>query len=184
MSGEQAFVTERLRGRNWRASDRDPFARMCADPAVMRHFPGTLDRAASDALVDRVENGLAERGWGLWAIETVAGGEFIGFVGLAPVPERMPFAPAIEIGWRLASAHWGRGYATEAARAALGIGFERLALPEIVSFAAVGNERSRAVMQRLGMRLAVEAFEHPGMEPGHPLGTHCLYRLAREDWRP
>lgn len=173
------FETERLRLRQWHDSDREPFAALNADPKVMAFFPALLTRAESDAMADRCQALIAERGWGFWAVETKATREFIGFVGLHAVAPELPFAPGVEIGWRLAVKHWGKGFATEAAGGALRVGFEQLGLPEIVSFTAVGNMRSRAVMERLGMLEAKETFEHPKIPVGHVLRTHCLYRLSR-----
>lgn len=174
--------TKRLGLRSWGAEDREPFAQLNADPRVMEFFPNVMNRAESDALADRIEAGIVERGWGLWAVEIAGGEPFIGFVGLNPVPPELPCAPGVEVGWRLAYPYWGKGYATEAAQAALSVGFGHLALPEIVSFTAVPNQRSRAVMRRLHMREDAENFEHPKIPMGHPLRRHCLYRLSREEW--
>lgn len=177
------FETERLRLRQWRPADREPFARLNADARVMEFFPAPLDRAASDALADRLESQIAERGWGFWAVDVLGGADFIGFVGLhVPVPD-IPCSPCVDVGWRLASGHWGQGYATEAARGALRVGFELLGLLEIVAFTALQNRRSRAVMERLHMRETGETFEHPKVPVGNPLRAHCLYRLSRERWR-
>jgi RimJ/RimL family protein N-acetyltransferase len=177
------FETPRLRLRRWRDADREPFAAMNADPEVMEFFPSTLTRAASDASIDAWQQQFAARGWSNWAAELLDSGMFIGFVGLS-IPRRvLPFSPCVEIGWRLARPVWGRGLASEAARGALRIGFERLGLDEIVSFTAVGNRRSRAVMARIGMRDAEQNFEHPGVPESHPLRLHCLYRLSRSQWR-
>ena len=174
--------TPRLRLRQWRDTDRAPFAALNADPEVMEFFPAPIDRAASDASIDRWQEQFAQHGWSNWAVELTDSGCFIGFVGLS-VPRRvLPFSPCVEIGWRLARAFWGQGYATEAARAALRFGFDQLDLSEIVSFTAVGNARSRAVMERIGMRDAREDFEHPGVPEGHALRRHCLYRLGRQEW--
>lgn len=169
--------TERLWLRQWRESDREPFARMNADPAVMEFFPALLSRAESDAGIDRQIAHIEQHGWGFWAVETRADKQFIGFVGIKNVAEDMPFAPAVEIGWRLAKSVWGRGYATEAARACLQVGFEQLELREIVSFTVPGNFRSRAVMEKLGMQQG-ENFLHPSLPPAHPMQEHVLYRLA------
>ena len=169
--------------RRWRESDRDPFAALNADPVVMRHFPVALSRAESDALVDRIEACFEEHGFGLWALEHASSGELLGFTGLAPVPPALPFAPAVEVGWRLAAHSWGQGYATEAARSALAFGFES-GLPEIVSFTSTANARSRAVMGRVGMtREPGEDFDHPELPPDSPLRPHVLYRLAAPDRR-
>jgi RimJ/RimL family protein N-acetyltransferase len=174
--------TARLRLRQWRESDREPFAALNADPAVMEFFLSPLSRESSDASIDAWQSQLDSRGWSNWALELKASGELLGFTGLS-IPRRvLPFSPCVEVGWRLARKHWGQGYATEAARAALEVGFARLDLPEIVSFTTAGNVRSRAVMERIGMRDARQDFEYPGFPEGHPLRRHCLYRIAREEW--
>ncbi len=175
------FETERLRLRQWCATDREPFAALNADPKVMEFFPALLTRAESDAMADRYQALIAERGWGFWAVEARTTRKFIGFVGLHTSAPELPLSPCVEVGWRLAAKHWGKGFATEAARGALRVGFERLGLLEIVSFTAVGNIRSRAVMERLGM-LETETFEHPKIPIGHTLRKHCLYRLSRGRW--
>lgn len=177
--------TDRLILRAWRDEDRVPFAALNADPRVMRYFPKPLTRVESDALAERVAAVLAERGWGWFAVEVRDGEPFIGFVGLNVPSYEIPCGPCVEVGWRLARAAWGRGYASEAARAAVGFAFERLHLDEIVSFTAVANARSRAVMERLGMtRDPADDFDHPLLENGHPLRRHVLYRLAARSPAP
>jgi RimJ/RimL family protein N-acetyltransferase len=175
------FETDRLRLRQWLATDREPFAALNADPRVMEFFPATLDRATSDAMADYCEALIAKRGWGFWAAEVKGSGQFIGFVGLH-TPSELPFSPCVEIAWRLAFKHWGKGFASEAASGALQVGFGLLNLPEIVSFTAVRNLRSRAVMERLGMREAPSTFEPPHIPVDSPLRLHCLYPLSRDDW--
>jgi len=175
------FETDRLRLRQWLASDREPFAALNADPRVMEFFPATLDRATSDGAADYCEALIAKRGWGFWAAEVKGSGQFIGFVGLH-TPSELPFSPCVEIAWRLAFKHWGKGFASEAASGALQVGFGLLNLPEIVSFTAVRNLRSRAVMERLGMREAPSTFEPPHIPVDSPLRLHCLYPLSRDDW--
>jgi RimJ/RimL family protein N-acetyltransferase len=170
--------TERLRLRQWRDADREPFAGLNADARVMEHFRAPLSPEESDALAARSAQAIDARGWGLWAVERKGDGRFLGFVGLTPVPEDLPFAPAVEIGWRLAAEAWGAGYATEAAREALRVAFGTLELAEVVSYTAVANERSMAVMRRLGMREDA-AFDHPRIAEGHRLRLHRLFRLAR-----
>jgi RimJ/RimL family protein N-acetyltransferase len=174
--------TSRLILRRWRDADREPFAAQSADPEVMRYFPATLDRAASDATVDRIRAHWERHGWGLWAAELRATGEFVGFLGLLVPRFPLPGNPGVEVGWRLGRAHWGHGYATEGARAALEMGFGPLGLPEIVAVTALGNQRSRAVMERLGMRDAGVEFDHPGVPEGNAVRRHCLYRIERGDW--
>ena len=176
------FETQRLLLRQWRAADREPFAALNADPVVMAHFPAPLTREKSDAQAGSCEALIAERGWGAWATELKATGEFIGFVGLNIPREDLPVSPCVEILWRLAHAHWRQGFATEAARGTLHVGFEILKLPEIVAFTVPANLRSRAVMERLDMRMDAAMFEHPGVPAGHVLRTHCNYRLTRDEW--
>lgn len=172
-------TTDRLLLRRWKDSDRAPFAAMNADPAVMEHFPSTLDRSASDALVDRIEERLERDGYGLWALEIRETGEFVGFTGLAPVTFEAAFAPAVEIGWRLARGAWGFGYASEAARDVLCFAFDEAGLAEVVSFTAVANRRSQLVMERIGMsRDPADDFEHPSVPAGHRLRPHVLYRIS------
>jgi RimJ/RimL family protein N-acetyltransferase len=174
------LLTPRLQLRQWRDEDLPVFARMNADPEVMEFFPKPLDRSESDALATRIRDGLARRGFGLWAVEVPGVAGFIGFVGLAVPTYETHFTPCVEIGWRLDRQHWGRGYATEAARAALEFGFRQLALEEIVSFTVPANLRSRRVMERIGMtRSPADDFEHPALPEGHPLRRHVLYRATR-----
>jgi RimJ/RimL family protein N-acetyltransferase len=175
--------TERLILRAFRDRDREPFARMNADPRVMEHFPEVLSREQSDALVDRIGQRWEEDGIGLWALELRADGGFIGFTGITPPRFEADFTPAFEVGWRLAVDAWGQGYATEAARAALRFGFENRGLDEILSWTVPANVRSRAVMERLGMTHdPADDFDHPLIAVGSPLRRHVLYRLARVDW--
>ncbi len=174
--------TPRLLLRQWSPEDRLPFAFLNADAAVMRYFPKRLNAEESDAVAARAENGIRERGWGFWAVEVRGEEPFVGLVGISPVPDDMPFAPGVEICWRLAREHWGKGYATEAGRAALQVAFETLLLPEILAFAVATNIRSLAVMDRLGMERG-DDFEHPNLPVGHPLRRHALYRLSAESWR-
>ncbi len=155
---------------------------MNADPEVMRYFPRCFEREESDGIADLCEELIRQLGWGFWAVELKATGEFIGFTGLHAPTDALAFAPCIEVGWRLARNHWGQGYATEAGRAALKVGFEKLCLDEILSFTAKSNQPSLAVMQRLGMEY-VEDFEHPALPEGHPLRAHQLYRLGARRWK-
>ncbi|MFD6192434.1 GNAT family N-acetyltransferase [Streptomyces sp. NPDC060275] len=174
--------TDRLVLRDWRASDLGPWAAMNADPVVREYFPEILTRAQSETSVIRFQADLDRRGWGWWAVEIAATGEFIGFAGLDPVEDGMPFT-GVETGWRLARPAWGHGYATEAARAALAHAFEDLGLPEVLAVTAVGNLRSRAVMGRLGMTYdPADDFDDPEIPEG-PLRRSVLYRLRSGDHR-
>jgi RimJ/RimL family protein N-acetyltransferase len=180
MNWPEEIRTARLTLRRWTAADRAPFAAINADPRVMAHFPAVLSRGESDGLATRIEAHFAEHGFGLWAVDIESVAPFAGFVGLSVPRFDAPFMPAVEIGWRLAAGLWGRGYATEGARAALSFGFTELGLGEIVSFTVPANARSRRVMERLGMTCnPADDFDHPGLPEGHPLRRHVLYRMAR-----
>lgn len=175
--------TPRLRLRAWRDEDKEPFALMNSDPRVMECFPGLLDRAASDAFVERIGIHMAEHGWGLWAVALRSTDQFIGFTGLRR-ELGLPCSPCYEAGWRLAHAYWGQGYASEAALAALEFGFGTLGVDEIVAVTALPNLRSQAVMRRIGMCLDLEReFDHPRVPAGHWLQRHCLYSIDRAAWR-
>jgi RimJ/RimL family protein N-acetyltransferase len=180
---EPRLVTERLVLRRWEESDLEPFASLNGDPETMRHFPAPLPWEASDAMVHRIEEGFERDGLGHFAVELVATGQLAGAVGLSKVPPPMPFAPAVEVGWRLDRRYWGQGYATEAAQAVLRHAFCDKGFDEVVSFTAAVNEPSRAVMERLGMqRDPAEDFLQPGLPDDHRLQPHVLYRLRREQW--
>jgi RimJ/RimL family protein N-acetyltransferase len=154
---------------------------MNADPVVMEYLPKTLSPSESQALTGRIEACFAENGYGLWAVELVSEGVFIGFVGLSPVNIDVPFAPAVEVGWRLARPYWGEGFATEAAATAITFAFTHTELAALVSFTAAHNQRSRSVMERLGMQSDPgEDFELPGLDAGDPRRRHVLYRLDRD----
>jgi RimJ/RimL family protein N-acetyltransferase len=172
--------TERLRLRPWREDDREPFARLNADPRVMEFFPAVLSREETDAGVARIDAHFAEHGWGFWAVEIPSVTPFAGFIGLYTPRFAAHFTPCVEIGWRLAAECWGRGYATEGARAAMAFGFGELGLDQIVSFTVPANQPSRRVMERLGMTHdPADDFDHPNLPKGHPLRRHVLYRKKR-----
>ncbi|MQQ99534.1 GNAT family N-acetyltransferase [Glaciimonas soli] len=174
------LTSNRIILREWRDEDLAPFAALNVDPKVMEYFPAPLSRAESDAMVARIRSLFDDFGYGLWALEIPGVTAFAGMVGLNQVRFDAPFTPAVEVGWRLAHAYWGKGYASEAAQLSLTYGFETLQLPEIVSLTATSNHRSQAVMQRIGMtRNANDDFDHPKLAPGHPLQRHVLYRKQR-----
>ena len=174
--------TERLLLRQWREADRAPWAALNADPEVMEHFPARLTREESDAAMDRQVAGIAERDRGFMALERRADGAFLGFVGVKPSAADLPFDRAPEIGWRLARGAWGFGYASEAARAALADAFGRGAA-RVISFTAVPNTRSQAVMVRIGLQRRPNLdFDHPALPQGHRLDRHLVYALTREAW--
>jgi RimJ/RimL family protein N-acetyltransferase len=172
--------TARLKLRPWRDDDLEPFAAINADPRVMEFFPSRLNREQSDAVATRIRDRFERHGYGLWAVELPELAPFIGFVGLSVPSFEAHFTPCVEIGWRLACEHWGRGYASEAALAVLEFGFNDLRLDEIVSFTTTTNQRSMRVMERIGMaRTPEDDFDHPSLVEGHPLRRHVLYRISR-----
>lgn len=176
--------TERLLLRGWRESDLEPFAALNADDQVMELFPATLTRDESDAMVDKLVDHWNHGRPSLWAVEVPDVAPFIGFVGLLAPSFTTEFTPCIEVGWRLAAEHWGRGYAPEGARAALRFGFEQLGLDEIVSFTSVGNAKSRRVMEKIGMtRDPADDFDHPNLPLDHPINRHVLFRLSADSHR-
>lgn len=182
---KEVVQTKRLILRQWCEEDLEPFAQLNADSRVREYFPGLLSHQESDASVKLMSDHIQRCEWGFWAASLIQTGEFIGFIGLEDVYFKAPFnklTPAIEIGWRLAFNHWGKGYATEGALAALRYGYMTLNLEEIVSFTAVANQRSRHVMEKIGMHHNLEDdFDHPKLSEGHPLRRQVLYRLERKE---
>lgn len=170
--------------RPWRTDDLAAFAQLNADPAVMEYFPSVLDTEQSDDLAKRIQAGFENNGFGFWALEIPSVLPFAGFVGLSvPGSAGLPFMPTVEIGWRLCQQAWGKGYASEAARVVLAHAFTALKLPEVVAFTTLTNQRSQAVMQRIGLSYAEgEDFMHPALPADHPLRHHVLYRVRYEDW--
>jgi len=171
--------TPRLVLRRWKESDREPFARINADPRVMEFFPACLTREESDALIARAERHFETHGFGAFAAELRPSGELAGFIGLMVPRFEAYFTPCVEIGWRLGADYWNQGLATEGAYAILQFGFGALALAEVVSFAVRDNLRSLRVMEKIGMRYDGE-FDHPSLPEGHRLRRHVLYRKAAE----
>ncbi|WP_295891440.1 GNAT family N-acetyltransferase [uncultured Vibrio sp.] len=176
--------TQRLIIREWNDSDLTAFEEMSTDPLVMTYFPSTLSKKESHDLADRIRNLIALNGYGFWAVELKSTSEFIGFVGLHKQEKEggIPNAPFIEIGWRLSSKHWGKGYATEAANKALEYAFEELDQPSVYAFTTLTNEPSQQVMRKLGMVNTHQDFDHPKLPKGHALERHCLYQITRENW--
>jgi len=172
--------TARLLLRRWRASDREPFARLNASSSVMEYLSSPLTGEESDALVARVEAHFDVHGFGVWAVEIPNVTPFAGFIGLNVPSFEAHFTPCVEIAWRLEERYWGYGYATEGARAAATFGFTDLQLREIVSFTVPVNTRSRRVMEKLSMTHSdSDDFDHPALPEGHRLRRHVLYRLSR-----
>jgi|SRR5450631_3574730 RimJ/RimL family protein N-acetyltransferase len=176
--------TDRLILRSWLAADREPFARVNRDPAVMEFMPALLTAEESNSFVDRIEAHFEEHGFGLWAVELRDPTRFIGYVGLAVPRFKAPFTPVVEIGWRLAPEVWRQGLATEAAHAVVRHAFEVLRIPNLVSFTVPANLPSRRVMEKLGMTHDPnDDFDHPLLPNGHPLRRHILYRLSNVAWQ-
>jgi len=171
--------TRRLLLRRWRAEDLEPCTAMNADPEVMEHFPAPLSESETVDFIARMELSFEDRGYGLWALEMPGERALIGCVGLLAVASDLPFAPAVELGWRLSRAHWGRGYATEAASAAIAFAFDDLCISRLVAYTSARNSRSRRLMERLGMSHDPRKdFIHPRLPAGHPLAPHVLYQLG------
>jgi RimJ/RimL family protein N-acetyltransferase len=177
------LITERLLLRRWRSEDREPFARLNADPRVMEFFPALMSREESDGQIERFERNFREHGFGMWAVERRDTPGCIGCLGLLVVDFPTPFTPCVEIGWKLAAEHWGQGLATEAALESLRYGFTTFALDEIFSFTPVANTRSRHVMERIGLHHdPANDFDYSRLPEGHPLRRHVLYRAERSEW--
>jgi ribosomal-protein-alanine N-acetyltransferase len=176
--------SERLILRLWRDDDVEPFAALNADPQVMEHFPTTMSRVETEQSVERIRAQFLESGFGLWAVELRASGQFLGFVGLHVPVFDAHFTPCVEIGWRLDKPFWGKGYAPEAAAEAMRDGYQRLGLSEIVSMTSTTNLKSMRVMEKLGMtRDPADDFNHPKLPIDHHLCRHVLYRLSADRWR-
>jgi len=172
--------TGRLKLRQWIDGDFEPFARINSDPEVMKYYPNILSEEESNNLVHKFKILISEKGWGFWAVERIEDNSFIGFVGLNEPLYDLPVSPCVEIGWRLGKEYWGNGYATEAGKACLDIAFNILNLSEVYSFTSLSNKKSKAVMERIGMKDTGVEFEHPMIIEGHELRRHCLYKQARE----
>ncbi|CAH0532330.1 Acetyltransferase [Vibrio stylophorae] len=177
------LTTPRVIIRPWREEDRQPFAQMSQDPAVMRYFPNHLSLEQSHAMVDKMQQLIEENGWGFWALERQSDGAFMGLAGLHRQNSSFPNGPLVEIGWRLAQEFWHQGYAQEAAQAILTFAFERLKLAEVYAFTALCNAPSRQLMTRLGMKNCESDFDHPKLPVDHPLCRHCLYRISDLQWQ-
>lgn len=175
--------TKRLILRQWKPKDYPLFAKMNADPLVREFFPTLLTTDESNEQACLFQKRIEENGWGFFAVEAPGIADFIGFIGIQPIPFTAPFTPSVEIGWRIAHEFWGRGFAPEGASAVLEYGFRNLHLPEIVSLTPLQNLRSMKVMEKIGMtRNPEEDFDHPRVADGHPLKRHVLYRITNNEW--
>ncbi len=180
---QNSLITQRLKLRRWTAEDLIPFAKLNADPKVMEFMVKPLTRHESDQIAERIDSHFVKNGYGLWAVELLETGAFIGFTGLSIPQFEAHFMPCVEVGWRLAHAYWGKGFATEAASKSLEFGFCNLNLSEIVSITVPANVRSRRVMEKLKMhRSASDDFDHPRVPDGHPAKRQVLYRICCDEW--
>ena len=172
--------TERLIFRDWKEEDREPFARMNADPMVMEYLPRSLDPKASNKLVDRFQAHLDKNGYGLFALEEKESGEFVGFTGLNNVDFEAPFTPAVELAWRLDYGFWGHGFGSEAGTAVLDYAFDKVKLKEVVSFTVHDNERTIHLMKKIGLtKVEGGDFDYPALRKGHPLGRFVLFHKKK-----
>lgn len=174
------ITTARLGLRRWLPGDTGLFAAMNADPEVMRYFPKMLNRSQTEGFISRIEEHFDRHGYGLYAVEELESGCFAGFIGFQWARFEADFTPCVEIGWRLERSRWGRGYASEGARECLRHGFETLGFAEVFSFTSNNNQRSIAVMERIGLTYR-KHFMHPGLPPGHRLREHVLYSLRKSE---
>jgi ribosomal-protein-alanine N-acetyltransferase len=175
--GPAIITTNRLKLRHWRDEDTEPFSQLNKDPEVMRFFPCIQNAEETLAQIGRIKKHFRDYNYGLYAIERIDNGQFIGFTGFTHPNFQSFFTPCVEIGWRLSKENWGRGFATEAAKACLYYGFAELGFKEIYSFTAFVNIPSMNVMQKAGLKMAGE-FEHPSLPDGHRLKNHVLYKIA------
>jgi len=173
--------TERLLLRQWKDEDLSPFAQINADPEVMKYFPNILTTEESNQFADRLRDIIQNRGWGLWALELKDTGEFIGYTGLHDIDDQLPFAPGIEIGWRLSKGFWGNGYATEAAKEVLRFALISLQLEKVYSFTSKINENSISVMEKIGMNNTDSDFNHPSLAYDHKPAKHVLFNVINEN---
>lgn len=174
------FESTRLGFRNWKDEDIPLFAALNADPVVMEYFPSTISYDETAAKVEKYRARIDEFGYGLFAVDRLDDGSFIGFIGLNYAEFKSSFNPAVEIGWRLMQSAWGQGFATEGAIRCLQYAFEVMDVPQVFSFTAILNTRSERVMQKAGMRQIGE-FAHPGVPVGHPMQQHVLYRIRKDE---
>ena len=183
MNGATVIETDRLRLRNWRDEDIEPFIRLTNTDNVMRWLGGVLPAEQHrKTLRERPMRWQEERGFTFWVMERRSDGELLGFCGLKIADgEGTPIAGEYEVGWRLREDAWGQGYAREAAQASLDFAFERLGAERVVAITFPGNEASWGLMLRLGMTRRAD-LDHD--DPRFPtLNPAIVYAITREEWR-
>lgn len=181
LNGLVEIQTDRLRLRQWKLSDVEPFVALNANPEVMEYFPSVLSPQKSELLAATLKDRIARKGWGFWAVENLSTGEFMGTTGLERPSRKFEFSPCIEVAWRYDRKYWGQGFASEAAAACLKFGFNTLRLKRIVSFTAVSNSRSIKVMERIGMKNQERNFKHPNIDAASSLSEHVLFAAVPSD---
>lgn len=180
---ELRLETDRLILRNWTDADLAPLAKINSDPSVMKYFLAPLSEDETAAMIARIQDHFRQYGWGFWAVELKETQEMIGLVGLFHADLGLKIGPFVEIGWRISPNHQGKGYAQEAANAALKAGFNQIGLKAIYAFTTFPNVNSQRVMQRLNMEKCDLEFNHPKVPKGHPLERHLLYKISKEKWQ-
>lgn len=175
------FTSERLGFRNWIDQDLHSFTQMNQDPVVMEFFPNILNGEETKAMIDRMIKTYQDIGYTFYAVCTLDNNEFIGFIGMIESTFKAPFTPCKEIGWRLKTSAWGKGFATEGAKRCLKYGFETLGFKSIYSITPLTNQKSEKIMHKIGMKKITE-FEHPKIESKHELSIHSAYCIKKEDW--
>ncbi|MCH9756286.1 MAG: GNAT family N-acetyltransferase [Gammaproteobacteria bacterium] len=177
--------TERLILRTWCDDDLEPMFRINQDPKVMEYLLPMSSKQETQDFIDRAKRNQEVYGYTFYAVELKSTHEMIGFIGLLH-RKQVPFSdsnPSTEIGWRLASKHWGKGFATEGATAVLAYAFHVLYLPEVVSLTVVNNTKSRRVMEKIGLtHNPDDDFDHPKVPDDSPLKQHVLYRLFQQEY--
>lgn len=175
-TSDYIITTPRLGMRAWKPEDLELFIQMNMDPDVMRYFPGLMSREQTTTTFKRLVSHQNEHGYCFWATDLLEEQRFIGFIGLVNTRIETPFTPCVEIGWRLMPDAWGKGLATEGAKACLKWAFENRIAEEIYSYTPLTNTPSQRVMQKCGMT-SHSTFEHPLLK-GHALQEHCVYQIA------
>lgn len=183
MSPATALETQRLLLRQWKDDDYEPFHEMNVALRVEHYYPPVLNRAASDAFIDRARELFDRHGWGVLVMERREDAAFLGWCGLhlPGLEAGMPQA-CMSLFWRVAPRFWGHGYAAEAAGEIIRHAFETLGEPELACFASPDNRRAMAVLGFLGMHSSGKRFTPRFFPPGHPHREQEIFRITRAEW--